>query len=85
MLLDLAVIFCRGIVDHMKQLRAYAYALYSSIKDTLLTKVVNKYSTAHSRDILNAFCRFLATLLEDCFKYMGHIFNALRHEACVVS
>jgi hypothetical protein len=84
MLLDLSVIFCRDVVEAHETV-AYAFALYSSIKDTLLTKVVSKYSTAHARDILNALCQFLATLLEDCFKYIGHIFNALSHEACVIS
>lgn len=57
MLLDLSVIFCRDVVE-TRETVAYAFALYSSIKDTLLTKVVSKYSTAHARDILNALCRF---------------------------
>ena len=72
MLLDLSVIFCRDVVEAHETV-ALAFALYSSIKDTLLTKV-SKYSTAHTRDILNALCQFLATLSEDCFKYTGHIF-----------
>ena len=83
MLLDLSVIFCRDVEAH--ETSAYAFALCSSSKDTLLTKVVSKYSTAHARDVLNALCQFLATLLEDCFKYTGHIYNALRHVACVFS
>jgi len=78
------VIFCRDVVE-AHETCAYAFALCSCIKDTLLTKVVSKYSTAHARDVLNALRQFLATLLEDRFKYTGHIFNALRHEACVVS
>jgi len=84
MLLDLSVIFCRGVVE-AHETCAYAFALCSSTKDTLLTKVVSKYSIAHARDIVNALCHFLATLLEDCFKYTGHIHNALRHVACVFS
>ena len=83
MLFYLSVIFCRDVVETHETV-AYAFALYSCIKDTLLTKVVSKYSTAHARDILNALCQFLASLLEDCFKYTEHIFNALRHEACAI-
>jgi hypothetical protein len=61
MLLVLSVIFCRDVVVAHETI-ADAFALFSSIKDTLLTKVVTKYSTAHARDILNALCQFLATL-----------------------
>jgi hypothetical protein len=85
MFLDLSVIICRDIVEAHETI-ACSLALYSSVKDTLLTKVVCMHSTAHSRHILNDLSQFLATLfLEDCFKYTGHIFNALRHEACVIS
>jgi hypothetical protein len=75
MLLDMSVIFCRDVEAH--ETVDYAVVLYDSINDTLLVKVVSMYSTAHGRDVLNALCQFLAALLEDCFKYTGHIFNAL--------
>jgi hypothetical protein len=84
MLLDFSVIFCRYVVAAHETV-TYDFALYSYIKDTLFTKVVSKYRTAHARDILNALCQFLATLLEGCFKYTGHIFNALRHVECMFS
>jgi hypothetical protein len=66
MLLNLSVIFCRDVVEAHETV-AHAFALYSCIKDTLLTKVVIKYSIAHARNILNALCQFLATVLEDLF------------------